>query len=702
MNARHILRSTGLWRKTLVWFITIASSLAAAVIIVLRLDALGGVPLTAGQPAPQDFLAPRPITFTSEVLTARARNTAAAAVADVYDTPDGRAARQQVLLLRDILDFINVIRADALATAEQKLADLMTLRDLPLTAAEAGLILALEEDDWAAVQTEALTVLEQVMRSQVREDQLHDIRRSVPVRLSVDLSDSQSQVVLLLVRPLIVPNSVFNAEATEAQRQAARDAVEPVVRQIQRGQAIVTRGQVVTEEQLEALRVLGLLQPEFDWRTTVSSVLAVLITALLVGIYAQRFNPEIAHSPKLVLLLGLLFNSFLLAAQFLVPGRTVFPYIFPAAALAMLLTVLIGPNLAITVSVALGALVGYIGGGSLELTIYTALGGLVAAATLGRAERVNLFFWAGLVSALAGMGIILVFRLPNPTTDVIGLAQLLAASLINGGLSAAVTLMVLFALGGLFDITTSLQLVELARPDHPLLRFILRNAPGTYQHSLQVANLAEQAAEHIGANAMLIRVAALYHDAGKALHPQYFIENQINGANIHDTLDPVTSAGIIIRHVSDGLELARKYRLPTRIKDFVSEHHGTLKTIYQYNRALEMANGDASRVDVTKFMYPGPRPRSRETAVLMLADGCEAKTRSDRPKTEEDIDRIVKMVIDDRMAKGQLADTDLTLRDLQLIRESFVNTLRGVFHPRVQYPEPPRIEAAVPGAPPAP
>jgi putative nucleotidyltransferase with HDIG domain len=253
--------------------------------------------------------------------------------------------------------------------------------------------------------------------------------------------------------------------------------------------------------------------------------------------------------------------------------------------------------------------------------------------------------------------------------------------------SASLTLVGFFLLGGLFDITTSLQLIELARPDHPLLQFILRNAPGTYQHSLQVANLAEQAAERIGANAMLIRVGALYHDCGKALHPQYFVENQLDGVNIHESLDPYASAEIIVGHVRDGVTMARRHRLPSRIRAFVNEHHGTLKTSYQYKRALDAAGNDPSKVDESKFTYPGPRPQSKETALMMLADGCEAKARSDRPGSEEDLTRIVKSVIDDRMAKGQLDDTGLTLRDLQLVCESFVNTLKGMFHPRLQYPE---------------
>ena len=681
-------RLSGFGQLALVWIITFVFIVTAALIIALPFstgDSVGN--LTVGVSAPQDILAPRPITFLSQVLTEQARAQAAAAAPDIYDPPDARVARQAVLLLRDILDFVNTVRADALASPAQKQADLLSLRDLRLTPETADLILSFSDAQWTAVQAEALSVLEQVMRSEVRPGRLEDVRRSVPARVSVNLSDPQAQVVSLLVAGLITPNSLYNEAATVAAREAARQNVEPVYRQVVLGEAILVRGRVVTEADLETLQALGLLQTERRWQENASVSVAVVITGALLALYVGRFNPEMSRSPKHVLLLGLLFNIFLLGAKLMVPGHTLLPFLFPAAALSMLLTVIAGPNLAITATVALAALTGYIGGNWLELTIYTAIGGLIAALTLGRAERVNQFFWAGLAGALANASIILVFRLSDPTTDTLGLAQLLAISILNGGVSASLTLAGFFILGGLFDITTSLQLIELARPDHPLLQFILRNAPGTYQHSLQVANLAEQAAERIGANAMLIRVGALYHDCGKALKPQYFVENQLDGLNIHDQLDPTASAEIIVGHIHDGIQMARRHRLPARIRAFIPEHHGTLKTMYQYKRALKAAGDDASKVDESKFVYPGPRPQSKETALLMLADGCEAKARSDRPQTEEDIDRIVKSVIDDRMARGQLDDTGLTLRDLQLIRESFVTTLKGIFHPRLQYPE---------------
>jgi putative nucleotidyltransferase with HDIG domain len=298
------------------------------------------------------------------------------------------------------------------------------------------------------------------------------------------------------------------------------------------------------------------------------------------------------------------------------------------------------------------------------------------------------FFWAGLAVAGAGAVVVLVYRLPQPSTDLIGLTTLTLAATFNGLASASLTLLMQFFLAQFLGLTTPLQLMELTRPDHPLLQKILHDAPGTYQHSLQVANLAEQAAERVGGDPLLTRVGALYHDAGKVLNPVFFIENQVPGfLNPHDDMDPVPSAATIIRHVTDGLDLARRYRLPGRIRDFIAEHHGTMLTRYQYVKAVAAAGGDETRVDVEKFRYPGPRPQSRETAILLLADGCEATVRADHPKDEAELKVLIKRVVDIRVALGQLDDTNLTLSDLRVIQESFATTLRGIYHPRVQYPQ---------------
>ena len=239
-----------------------------------------------------------------------------------------------------------------------------------------------------------------------------------------------------------------------------------------------------------------------------------------------------------------------------------------------------------------------------------------------------------------------------------------------------------------------MQLQEISHPDFPLLQMFLRKAPGTYQHSLQVANLAQQAAEKIEADPLLTRVGALFHDIGKVSDASFFIENQAPGnLNTHVDITPEEAAQKIIHHVLEGVALAHKYRLPRRIDDFILEHHGTMVTRYQYNQALEKAGGDASKVDMDQFRYPGPRPGSRETAILMIADGSEARARAEGAESDDDLRTIVRSVIERVQKENQLDNAPLTMRDLSLITDSFVTTLRGTYHPRIQYPaaEPPAM-----------
>jgi putative nucleotidyltransferase with HDIG domain len=266
--------------------------------------------------------------------------------------------------------------------------------------------------------------------------------------------------------------------------------------------------------------------------------------------------------------------------------------------------------------------------------------------------------------------------------------------------STGLALPLQFLLAQFLGLTTALQLLEISRPDSPLLNYFLQRAPGTYQHSLQVANMSEQAAELIHADALLTRVGALFHDVGKAANPLFFVENQPpSQIDSHDDLDPADSAQAIIAHVTDGLELARRYRLPRRLQDFIAEHHGTLIARYQYNRAVQAAGGDASKVDEAKFRYPGPAPRSKETALLMFADGVEASARAERPANDEELRLLVHKVLESRQKNGQLDDTPISQRDLASITESFVSTLRVTYHPRLEYPKEQSATPEVPAQP---
>jgi hypothetical protein len=374
-------------------------------------------------------------------------------------------------------------------------------------------------------------------------------------------------------------------------------------------------------------------------------------------------------------------------------------------AFTITIAVLFRSDLALVSILPLSVLIAYDLPNALELTLFFVFTSFFGVLTLRRAQRFSSFARSGVTMSLTGAVIMLLFRLSDANTDLIGLITLSGAGLVNGMLSVFLAILLQLGASLLLSLTSPLQLVELSRPDHPLLQYILRNSPGSYQHSLQVSNLAEQAAERIGADAMLTRVGALYHDCGKAMNPLFFIENQVPGfTNPHESLTPEASAKIIIQHVLDGLELARKYRLPTPVRNFITEHHGNMITRYQYVKAVEAAGGDESKVDPEMFRYPGPRPQSRETALLMLADTCEARLRAGRPTDEEQMRKMVLTVIEDRIKSGELVDSSLTLKDLSLIADSFVGTLRGIYHPRIEYPTLPskpvaELEEKIPPSP---
>jgi len=675
------------WNNLRLWIIGVFGLVSTvAVIAFIPAQSTSSYTLDIGDVASQDIPAPYTLSYASDVLTEQARESAAESVPDIYDPPDSDVARRQLDHLQTTLDFIDSVRADSFSTREDRIADLQAISFLELDAETAAAFLDLNASRWEAVKLESISVLELVMRSEIREGRLEEAQRTVPALVNIAMPDEQASLVTLLASAFVAPNSVFNEETTTAAQELARENVEAVNKSYAAGEMIVSRGERVTELQLEALNAYGLLTPRADWMNVAVQFLFVLLIGISMVLYAVRQHPDQLKNTRMSFVMVLLFVLGVLGMQLMIPGRTVLPYVFPGATVPLLLTILYGPGMGITSAVAMGALAGYLAPRGLELGLYVMLSGTLACLVIGRVERLSSFLWAGMASSLAAASVIIIFRFLDPSTDLLGKASLIGASIISGLLSASLSFGLLLLIGMILGITTNLQLIELSRPDHPLLQFILRNAPGTYQHSLQVANLAEQAARAVGANPLLTRVGALYHDAGKALRPQFFIENQVVGENIHEQLDPVSSANVIRGHVQEGLELARKYRLPRDIQAFISEHHGTMMTNYQYQAALKDNENDPSKVNVADFTYPGPAPKSRETALLMLADGVEAKARADRPKSEEEIERLVQWIINDRLQKGQLANTDLTLRDLSLVKQSFVNTLVNVYHPRLQYP----------------
>jgi hypothetical protein len=328
----------------------------------------------------------------------------------------------------------------------------------------------------------------------------------------------------------------------------------------------------------------------------------------------------------------------------------------------------------------------WISGGGLEIVVYAFSGSMVGALKLRRGERLTSFAWAAGYVVVMNLLVLSAFRLGSGALSVRAAAELALAAVANGLLAMTLTLVGVYLLGSLPGMTTSLHLLELSRPTHPLLRQLLLKAPGTYHHTLVVSNMAERAAEAIGADSLLARVGAYYHDVGKTIRPYFFVENRDEGLDPHEWLDPYASAQIIIGHVKDGIELARKYRLPRGVAAFIPEHHGTMLAPYFYREADKQAGGDPEKVDKSLFVYPGPKPQSRETAIVMLADGTEATARSKRPSSIEELEQIVGEAMQSRILAAQLDESPLTMEDLRAIQRAFADVLRGLQHPRIDYP----------------
>ena len=657
-------------------------------------------PVIVGDVAAQDIQSPNPVSFTSDYLTTQAHKSAEGAVQPVYLSADPAITRRQIERLHVILDYISSVRFDSFASLSQKTSDLSSISDISLPSGTISNILMLSEARWQMIQAESLTVLEQIMRNTVRDTSLADAKRSIPSLINYSISQDQASVIYDLVSPFIVSNSLYSEEQTVAARQAASNAVQPVDRSYMAGEIIVRRGQVITPVMYEALNQLGLIEPQSTLQNLVAVFTLVTIMTVFVGMYVTRRKISVLHDAKSLILISLLFIVFLTGARIVIPNRVVVPYIYPLAAFGLTVGSLYNMELGLILSLILSVLSGYNLPNSLDVTLFYVLGSFFGILILGKGRRIIHFFWSGMAIGIAGAALIVAYRLPDAITDWIGIATLIGAGFLNGLASASLTLLFQFLFSQLLGVVTAMQLLDLSRPDHPLLKYLLRFAPGTYQHSLQVSNLAEQAAEAIGADALLVRVGCLYHDIGKTANPSFFVENQVPGKiDSHDNLDPAVSAATIIRHVSDGIILARRHRIPQRIQDFIREHHGTTFTRYQYTRAVMNAGNRPEAVDKELFRYPGPRPRSRETALLMLADGCEARARAELPKDDEELGGVIRKVFEFLQTEGQFDDTVLTLRDLHKVQESFVASLKNTYHPRIKYPELNQPSQDLPAAP---
>ncbi|GAP63667.1 hypothetical protein ARMA_2090 [Ardenticatena maritima] len=675
------------WRQTSIGLVLLLAFWAALLIIFFANDFIGARPLKAGNVSPVDIRAPRRISYISNIRTERAREQAANLVADIYTPPDRSIALQQLRTAQDIANVLSNIRQSSSLTLEEKRRQIEEIEPVPFSPDAIDTILQLDETRWQRVVSEVQRILDQLYRRGVREDQVEARRREISSQISTTMSDAESLIIEEWVAALLVPNSFLDIEATENARENARQNVQPVEVHLEQGQSIVRAGEVVQPEHVEALEALGLQSSTPSRQQIASTALLLGLLVLIVGLYTARLHPYTWQQPRyLFAYLGILAGAAGLASLFL-DAETALVYLVPLSAGIMVLAGVLSIDLAIVASLVMTVLV-FDMTRSYELSLYTLLGSSVGALAMWQLDRLQGFVRAGLLVGLTNVATLLVFALRDTSMEQsLSMISHLGAALGNGLLSAAITLASFYVLGQFLGVTTFLQLWELSRPNHPLLRELLLTAPGTYHHSIVVGNLAERAADAIGADSLLVRVAAYYHDIGKTKNPVFFVENQTGTLNPHDELNnPWESAKIIIGHVTDGIKIARKHRLPRRIIDLIAQHHGTTMVSYFYRVAVREYGEE--NVNPADFTYPGPRPQSVEAAILMLADSVEAIARAEKPATADAIDDLVCSVIAQKLQEGQLVDTNLTLQDLEQIRQAFIKTLMSIYHPRIKYPKP--------------
>ena len=564
------------------------------------------------------------------------------------------------------------------------------LAGLGLTADQLTTVVTAGEDAFDHMCDVTLTLSREAMDEGIREGQLSQRLQALHLQvLGRGISGSLVQVCYAVLDNALQENVFIDEEATQEQREKAAAAVEPVM--YKKGQNIVQAGEVVTVQQLAMLSSLGLLEDtQVDTGMYLGMAALVALMYGLMLLYLYQFERDLLRRPKEV---ALLTTVLLLEVAIGMVVKQINLYLIPVQLGAFIIAILMRPRLAITFNVVAGVIAGVLGAGSdgiltssmFQILLMSLFGGAAAVYLAKRITRRSRLVYAGFAVAAVNFATMMAAGVLTSADTMAALKSALygaGAGLLSAVLAVGLTPL----LENVFNLVTPQMLLELSNPTQPLLRLLQTEAPGTHHHSLLVANLAEAAAYRIGANALLCRVGAYYHDIGKTRRPIFFKENQIDQPNPHDGMDPAVSAAILAAHVRDGLALADKYKLPQAVKDMIAQHHGDGVMAYFYYAAKKKADEEGREIDIRDYSYDGPKPQTREAAILMMADTVEAATRTLKDRSRESMSAMIQKLVKDKFESGQLSESPLTFRDLSEISDAFIRTLTGIYHERIEYP----------------
>lgn len=579
---------------------------------------------------------------------------------------------------------INSVK-DMTSDNSKKLEQLRGSTTISINDADLNTLLSLSKDDMKDLEQVLIKAVKEIYKGEIRDENSDDIKKAketIDTQFkSAKLNKNEYNLAKGIAYLYIKPNMTYDAEKTKEIKEEIAKKVSPVI--IKKEQIIVKEGEPVTANEIAILGDLGLLNSRstYNWYIYISLAMLVSLILFLQVYYIFKYYVQTyKDNGKLLMMFILNIISILLARTISVAS----PFLIPFACVPMLLTLLLDYKIALVESILNCILIAAVCQFNVEIILLTILGCILVSIVFRKMQqRSDTIYAAMFIAFISGIVAFSVgFLLSNNVIDNVKKA---AFTFIGGILSSVLTIGFLPIFENIFGIVTSVKLLELLDPNHPLMKKLLMEAPGTYHHSIMVANLAEVAVEKVGGNPLLARVSAYYHDIGKTKRPYFFKENQIGIDNPHSKINPNLSALVIISHVKDGLELAKEYKIPKIIQDAIEQHHGNTLVKYFYI-TLKNASENPDEIKEENFRYPGPVPSSKEIAIIMLADSIEAAVRSIHDPTKCKVEEMINNIINERLNDGQLNNCDLTLRDIDEIKKAFLKGLLGIYHQRIEYP----------------
>ncbi|WDV44524.1 HDIG domain-containing protein [Clostridiaceae bacterium M8S5] len=592
----------------------------------------------------------------------------------------------QVNVKTKINNFFDIIQMIRNSQDENKILQKELLKreaDIELSDNDFSILLTTKKSDLDKLQSYIGDIIFQVMAKGIKEKDLEESKQVLIENFDKieDLKDSNKRIGREIIVNFLKPNMFLDIKQTKEAKEAVAKQIEDI--KIKKGQVIILKGEEFKKRHIALLRESGLLKEKNmkEYKPKIGLILLAVLIVCSFIVYLYYLNRKLLYNPKLLFMVMLIVIVILLLGKSVSDVST---YLVPIATATMLITILLDEKVSIFINLIMVIQLAYITNASPSIIVLYMLSGLVGAIGGKEANHRYKIFVVGLVVGLVNvfMSVSIGLILDEGAYLIV---QQSIFGILNGVMCSVITVGSLPLWESVFGIITPQKLLDLSNPNTPIMKRLLLEAPGTYHHSIVVGNLSESAAEAINANALLARVGSYYHDIGKLKRPYFFKENQFNSANPHDKLKANLSTIVILNHVKDGVEMAKKYKLPKFIEDIIRQHHGRTLVAFFYHKALNSEKSESVREE--DFRYPGPKPQTKEAAIIMLADSVEAAVRSIQEPTKVKIESLIKKIIKAKLEDGQLDESELTFKDLDIIANKFTIILLGIFHERIEYPK---------------